>query len=1061
MSIVSSTTPTDTQSSPPSPNLSTSFSTPHPSTPSPLTPKFPAPTTHTMSTLQGPPDYHQTFVSHGPGSAHSTPQQRSNRTVQNTTHTQTHTHATLPSPLHLLTVPTTHTYTNSTPTTPTASGTTSSAAVAQVDINNLTSLISQRRSTVLAPISSPNSAAPSQNSSRPLSRKASEIPSRASQSIARPVKVTVPDDTLQQETFDDVSHADAQITQDYIMHPFSLLFINRQTETQFRILQFHLPSSSASPHPSPSTLHSSPTHPYHSDAVNANKHMQHYWTFLSYFVFTLLYCFATIPDIVYYQDSNKTTDQHDGYRLRIILKSIGMGLQLALFSFIHYLRAHNQLLLLSINQLVFSLFLFISGSIWTIGTVIGNDKSLEHVNALHTCAFLIVSVLLGRCFLFIYLALANLGISIIFIVFALVFKSSVVQSSYLEPLLHVGYVFLIFSILCYSHFNLELSQRYTYLTERDLFSSKAELMNEKKELRQEVYELVLEKFDLTEIEEKEENKLELYLQSPVENIMKILQAMQKDKEDIISKKHFDQINQIMKILSSTSASIFRPKKEQVTSIKLDEDTNRWLTDLVDDGEEVVNTDNAANNNTDNNNANTPLQTALNASEHSSTDTTNYAEHSPGNCSYNPSVRISIVLTDDEHKANDEDTNQVKIQIHIDENSKPPTNVRSNSAGNCRTATSSNPTPMGALASRPSHSNSRDRSGSHNNYVVNGVLVGKNGSLSSIISPSSSLSSDEEKAISALQDSLEDWSFDVFSVCQLTKNRPLFFMGIILFRKFGLIQKLKMDKIALVNFLNAIEQGYQSDKPYHNSTHAADVTRSVYFFLTKGNLRASLSDVEICAALTASLIHDFDHPGVNNNFLIRTKDEKAILYNDRSVLENHHVSSCFRLMYNKSAHCHFLSHLGHKQMDEFRKLVIEMVLATDLGQHFEILTHFRNAMGSLDYSSEASRLLVLKMALKCADVGHAAKPANLHNKWTWRIIEEFYQQGDKEREKGLPISPFMDRNKANVAKAQTGFINFLVLPMYELFISHLNLPEEKIPCLVELKKNRDFWQNHQV
>ncbi len=46
---------------------------------------------------------------------------------------------------------------------------------------------------------------------------------------------------------------------------------------------------------------------------------------------------------------------------------------------------------------------------------------------------------------------------------------------------------------------------------------------------------------------------------------------------------------------------------------------------------------------------------------------------------------------------------------------------------------------------------------------------------------------------------------------------------------------------------------------------------------------------------AAVIHDYDHRGVNNQFLVMAGDPLAILYNDVSPMENHHVAAAFTLM----------------------------------------------------------------------------------------------------------------------------------------------------------------------
>ena len=56
-----------------------------------------------------------------------------------------------------------------------------------------------------------------------------------------------------------------------------------------------------------------------------------------------------------------------------------------------------------------------------------------------------------------------------------------------------------------------------------------------------------------------------------------------------------------------------------------------------------------------------------------------------------------------------------------------------------------------------------------------------------------------------------------------------------------------------------------------------------------------SNLEMFAALVAAAVHDVDHPGVTNQFLIETGDDLALLYNDNSVLENHHLAVAFKTM----------------------------------------------------------------------------------------------------------------------------------------------------------------------
>ena len=54
---------------------------------------------------------------------------------------------------------------------------------------------------------------------------------------------------------------------------------------------------------------------------------------------------------------------------------------------------------------------------------------------------------------------------------------------------------------------------------------------------------------------------------------------------------------------------------------------------------------------------------------------------------------------------------------------------------------------------------------------------------------------------------------------------------------------------------------------------------------------------------------------------------------------------------------------------------------------------------------------------CADLSNPTKPLAVYRQWTERIMEEFFRQGDKERERGMEISPMCDKHTASVEKSQ--------------------------------------------
>ena len=139
---------------------------------------------------------------------------------------------------------------------------------------------------------------------------------------------------------------------------------------------------------------------------------------------------------------------------------------------------------------------------------------------------------------------------------------------------------------------------------------------------------------------------------------------------------------------------------------------------------------------------------------------------------------------------------------------------------------------------------------------------------------------------------------------------------------------------------------------------------------------------------------------------------------------------------------------------FRHLYIDLILATDLGQHFDILGKFKSKIENQDLVSapRENKTLILQVAIKCADGSNPAKPFSVYERWTERIVDEFYIQGDEERRRKMPVSPFMDRANPNIAKSQMGFIDFVVSPIYEAWCVFCNTDL----YTNHLKENRAFY-----
>jgi len=305
--------------------------------------------------------------------------------------------------------------------------------------------------------------------------------------------------------------------------------------------------------------------------------------------------------------------------------------------------------------------------------------------------------------------------------------------------------------------------------------------------------------------------------------------------------------------------------------------------------------------------------------------------------------------------------------------------------------------------------------------------------------------------------------------------PLLVLGHYIIMQTNLDAHLNLDMNCVDNWLRAVEESYL-DNPYHNHLHAADVLCTMYYWFTSKFFRQNMTSLELLASLMAAAAHDVGHDAVNNRFHILTRSRLGTRYNDRSPLENYHACLAFELLYKPDSNWFHSFESGDQSY--LRSLIIELIIGTDMSYHQYHQDNVINLINNVelpkstdesalrlrskdDAKIEESRVngepcekvMILKAALHIADISNPAKPNSIAVYWAKKVIEEFFEQGDKEQARGLPISPLCDRKTSNMEEGQKGFINFVVMPIFKPWAKLM--PEAQV-AVSHLEKNLGFW-----
>jgi hypothetical protein len=147
----------------------------------------------------------------------------------------------------------------------------------------------------------------------------------------------------------------------------------------------------------------------------------------------------------------------------------------------------------------------------------------------------------------------------------------------------------------------------------------------------------------------------------------------------------------------------------------------------------------------------------------------------------------------------------------------------------------------------------------------------------------------------------------------------------------LLEDFNVPMIIQQTFMHEIMLKYH-ENPYHNFTHGCDVFHTTYRLIVVPDLVSIFSPLETFALLIGALAHDVGHLGVNNAYLVKTRDNLALMHNDRSPLENMHCTILYDILRNEQSN--IFATMDDSQWREARRIIISCILGTDMANHFD-------------------------------------------------------------------------------------------------------------------------------
>ena len=311
-----------------------------------------------------------------------------------------------------------------------------------------------------------------------------------------------------------------------------------------------------------------------------------------------------------------------------------------------------------------------------------------------------------------------------------------------------------------------------------------------------------------------------------------------------------------------------------------------------------------------------------------------------------------------------------------------------------------------------------------------------------------------------------------------------------FESFRLKTSLNISNETLFNFVNEISATYNHIK-YFNWTHAINTLQFVVYILNSSSDILKLSNISPCSGLnlelrfksedesesekiilhldsedvlclfTAALCHDANHHGFEQRYNVYERRALETLFNNQSVLEINHCQESIKILSKNE--CNLTKNFENEEKKRFfYDTFVELILSTDMSKHFHILkefTEFCHNPSKIASDQIRFKQLLMKIILKCADIGDCCRKFEIAEFYKHYIPLEFFMQGDIEHVDGFLFSNDLKTRKTLKKNASMiPFYENCALPLFKELSSIVSGLDE---CTRQLQDNIHKWAHQPI